>query len=421
MDSGFKSHIRDGRGGFHRAVSKRLSALSLVATCVLIASSTASASPLPLNVLGSLSASVGLSTPPTATVLLTASTSGSSYPSGTPNSSEPSGDAPPSSSSLPGYKESYVNDFAGATLPAGWSSFTGTPGADPGAQWAASHVVVGNGLLQLNAWRDPDFNNEWVTGGVCQCGLDQTYGAYFVRSKMTGPGATQVELLWPAQGWPPEVDFSETYGPTNITMATLHFSSGNDEVHQSLTIDMTQWHTWGVIWSPTQISYLVDGKVWATENVASEIPSQPMTLDLQQQTWCASNYACPTSDVSTDVDWVAEYTPAARDTVTVGRFAERSTTLSTHLRRQVVQLARTIVANGDSSVNLVGYGDSTATPAASRQESRGRAVAVGLYLKQVLSTMGTTSVRIAATANSDVPLLNPADESLSREVSASLS
>jgi hypothetical protein len=307
MDSALKSHIRDGRGGFYRAVRKRLGALALVATCIVIASSTASASSLPLNVVGSRSASIGLSTSLTGTVLLTASTSGTPYPSGTPNSSEPSGEAPPSPSSLPGYRQSYVNDFAGSTLPGGWSSFTGAPGADPGAQWAASHVVVGGGLLQLNAWRDPDFNNEWVTGGVCQCGLDKTYGAYFVRSKMTGPGATQVELLWPAQGWPPEIDFSETYGPTNTTMATLHFSSANDVVHQSLTIDMTQWHTWGVIWSPTQISYLVDGKVWATQNVASEIPNQPMTLDLQQQTWCASNYACPTSDVSTDVDWVAEY------------------------------------------------------------------------------------------------------------------
>jgi outer membrane protein OmpA-like peptidoglycan-associated protein len=146
-----------------------------------------------------------------------------------------------------------------------------------------------------------------------------------------------------------------------------------------------------------------------------------MTLDLQQQTYCSANYACPTSNVSTDVDWVAEYTPAARDTVTVGRFAERSSALSAHLRRQVVQLAHTIVSNGDSSVNLVGYADSTATLAVGRQESRERAVAVGLYLKQVLSTMGTTSVRITATANADVPLLNPADESLSREVSASLS
>jgi outer membrane protein OmpA-like peptidoglycan-associated protein len=421
MDSGLKSHIRDGRGGSHRAFRKRLGALSILATCVLVASTTASASSLPLSVLGSLSASVGVSTSSTGSVLLTASTSNGAYPSGTANNSEPSGEAPPSPSSLPGYKENYVNDFVGSTLPAGWSSFTGTPGDDPGAQWAASHVVVGGGLLQLNAWRDPDFNNEWVTGGVCQCGVDQTYGAYFVRSKLTGPGPTQVELLWPAQGWPPEVDFSETYGPTNTSMATLHYSSANDEVHQTLSIDMTQWHTWGVIWSPSQITYLVDGKVWGTQNVASEIPSQPMTLDLQQQTWCASNYACPTANESTDVDWVAEYTAAAHDTVTVGRFAERSSSLSTHLRRQVEQLAHTIVANGDTAVSLVGYGDSTATPQVSRQESRARAVAVGLYLKQVLSGMGTTSVRITAAANSDVPLLNPADESLSRDVAASLS
>jgi outer membrane protein OmpA-like peptidoglycan-associated protein len=230
---------------------------------------------------------------------------------------------------MPGYQQSYVNDFTGSSLPSGWGTFNGTPGSDPGTSWAPSHVVVSGGLLQLNAYQDSKYNNEWVTGGVCQCGVAQTYGAYFVRSKLTGAGPTQVELLWPTSGWPPEIDFNETYGDTSGSMATLHYDSSNDQTQQTVSIDMTQWHTWGVIWTPTSVTYTVDGNVWGSVTVASEIPSQPMTLDIQQQAWCSSGFACPTSDQSTEVDWVAEYTAGSSSPVTTTTQASAPVTTTT--------------------------------------------------------------------------------------------
>jgi hypothetical protein len=219
--------------------------------------------------------------------------------------------APPSAGALSGYSQDYVTDFAGSSLPSGWDVFTGQPGGDPGAQWGASHVVLSGGLLQLNAWQDPAYGNEWVTGGVCQCGLPNTYGAYFVRSRVTGAGPTNVELLWPtAKVWPPEIDFNETMGGITKTSATIHWSSANAQDQRDLsTIDMTQWHTWGVIWTPSEVIYTVDGQVWGTVDKADEIPNQAMTLDLTQQTWCASGWACPTAAESMQIDWVAEYSP----------------------------------------------------------------------------------------------------------------
>lgn len=246
--------------------------------------------------------------PPTTTTTVAPAVS-SEYPIGTPDSAEVSGMAPPASSALSGYSQSYVYDFSSATsLPSGWYDFTGQPGGDPGAQWASSHVVVGDGMLSLNTWQDPAYNDEWVAGGVCQCGLANTYGAYFVRSRVTGAGPTQVQLLWPTGSWPPEIDFNETGGTTTGTSATVHFDSTNEQDQRTLTIDMTQWHTWGVIWTPTSITYTVDGQVWGTVTVASEIPDQPMTLDLDQQTWCQSGWACPTTPQSEQINWVAEYT-----------------------------------------------------------------------------------------------------------------
>lgn len=172
-------------------------------------------------------------------------------PDGTVDHAEPSGEAPPGASAMLGYTQTYVNDFTGAKVPTGWQAHTGTPGSgDPGSQWALNHVVVSNGLLQLNTWRDRAFGDEWVAGGLCQCGVVRTYGAYFVRSKVTGAGLTQVELLWPTTGWPPEIDFNETGGDTSSSMATLHFGSGNHQIHATVNVEMTQWHTWGLSGRP---------------------------------------------------------------------------------------------------------------------------------------------------------------------------
>jgi hypothetical protein len=236
------------------------------------------------------------------------------FPVGTADSSQPSGFDAPSASALAGYTQSYVTDFPGTSLPAGWQSYSGKPSGDPGGQFGSAHAVVSNGMLSLNTFQDPAYGNEWVTGGVCDCGHTLTYGAYFVRSRVTGAGPTNVELLWPASNnWPPEIDFNETLGSSTATTATVHWGSSNSQYHSNLSnIDMTQWHTWGVIWTPSSITYTVDGRVWATVSGSSaQIPDVPMTLDLQQQTWCGASpaYACPSAPESMQINWVAEYTP----------------------------------------------------------------------------------------------------------------
>jgi hypothetical protein len=260
----------------------------------------------------------GWSPPPVTTTTTTTTTTpvtnppgDTPYPYGIVDASEPSGVAPPAADAMAGYTQSYVSDFSGSSLPNGWSPFSGQPGGDPGAQWSPAHVTVSSGMLQLNTWQDPAYGNRWVAGGLCQCGVSNTYAAYFIRSRTTGPGPTVVQLLWPdAHVWPPEVDFNETDGTTVHTSATLHWASANLQDQRRTRIDMTAWHTWGVIWTPNAIIYTVDGEEWGSVKVASEIPNQAMTLDLTQQTWCASGFACPSSPQSMQVDWVAEYTPS---------------------------------------------------------------------------------------------------------------
>jgi beta-glucanase (GH16 family) len=246
--------------------------------------------------------------PPTTTTTA-ASAPSLSYPIGTPDSSEPSGFAPPSANALAGYSQTYVTNFPGSSLPAAWGSYEGQPGGDSGAQFDQNHVIVSGGLLQIKTYQDPAFNNQWVTGGTCLCNIaSQTYGAYFVRSRLTGPGPTGVELLWPtANVWPPEIDFNETLGGVSSTTATVHYTSANSQIGRSFNIDMTQWHTWGVIWTSSSITYTVDGNVWASVTTPSVIPNIPMHLSLQSQTWCSSGWACPSSPQALQVNWVAQY------------------------------------------------------------------------------------------------------------------
>jgi outer membrane protein OmpA-like peptidoglycan-associated protein len=381
-----------------------LSALSLTA----FATSATAIAKTPTHVtLGqTLSAKDSLTTTTSATT--------TKFRSGTVDSWEPSGEAPPGPNALPGYAESYVNDFTGSSLPTGWNIFTGEPGGDAGAQWASSHVVVGGGVLDLNASQDPTYNGEWVTGGLCQCGVSHTYGAYFVRSRLTGAGPTQVELLWPVgHSWPPEIDFNETYGSTDSSMATLHYTSSNDQIHRSVSIDMTQWHTWGVIWTPTSVTYTVDGNVWGVVNDASAIPNAPMTLDIQQQTWCSSNFACPTSNQSTYVDWVAEYTPtpnaplvtpaavtpaavtpAAVGPVSMAPFASNSSALSPLLKAGISKVAETIRSDNVSNVSLVGFTDNSTRGTKALAISTQRAVNVARYLRQRLRAFKVAGVKI---------------------------
>lgn len=327
----------------------------------------------------------------------------SHYPDGVPDGVEPSGESPPTSTAMPGYRESYVDDFGNSSALAGWTIFQGPTIGDSGGEFARSHVTVSGGLLQLNAWQDPAYANAWATGGVCQCDTNHTYGAYFVRSRLTGPGPTEVEMLMAQVGWPPEVDFNETRESDGNTVATLHFTAANLQDYRRLTIDLTQWHTWGVVWTPTSVTYTLDGQAWGTITTTSEIPDQPMHLDLTQQTWCSSGFACPTRPESTEIDWVAEYTPTISPAAAVGPFAANSAVLSTALKAKIGQLAVAIKRHRDTSVALVGYGDNAGTLARSRALSRRRAVVVEAYLKRRLSALDITGVTIAVVGKENVP------------------
>ncbi len=231
------------------------------------------------------------------------------YPVGVHDSKEPSKMSMPSATAMAGYTRVYVNDFNTGGTPPGWLLFNGEPGGDPGARFLPNHVTVKNGELVLSAFRDTRFHNQWATGGLCQCEAPLKYGAFFVRSRVTAPGPNEVQLLWPDNNqWPPEIDFNETPA-THQTTATVHWGYA-DYTQQWVKnrVNMLAWNTWGVIWTPKEILYTLNGRAWGIVTNPQAIPRLPMRLDLEQRTQCTIHAQCPKVPlVQMQVDWVAEY------------------------------------------------------------------------------------------------------------------
>jgi hypothetical protein len=239
-----------------------------------------------------------------------ASSRAASYPEGVFDLKEPSLLAPPGPHALHGYTSLYVDDFTTPLRYPFWNLFGGRPKGDPVSRFERSHVTVRKGLLRLGTWRDPKRHDAWATGGVCLCGVHPTYGAFFVRSRQTSIGPDDSELLWPRDDvWPPEVDFAET--GANVWRASWfdHYPPAPDAVQLHRHINVLHWHTWGVIWTPGSLTFVVDGHAWGQVTAPGEVPHEPMTLDLQQQTWCGIFPECPTRPSSLFVDWVEVYRP----------------------------------------------------------------------------------------------------------------
>ena len=240
-----------------------------------------------------------------------ASTTTTTTTTAVPQTGEPSGEPIPTTPPA-GYQQLFADDFTSTALGPDWHRYSGnTFGCWNGTcatTWDPSHVVEGGGLLSLEAYGG-------VEGGAAlwlnvNGASDPTYGEYLVRSRVSGLGVTQVMTLYSDGTWPPEIDWNESNG-TNASSAHEWYngSGGPTRIDGGPSgVDLTQWHTWGVITTPSTITYTVDGNVWAS---MPNYVTTPTHLTLQQMLWPASDPyeqatgpIPPASEVDLQVDWV---------------------------------------------------------------------------------------------------------------------
>ena len=196
---------------------------------------------------------------------------------------------------LPGWNEVFSDDFdtASSLVWPQWQIYGGDqPPGDPGAWWDASHATLKDSILKLRGYQDPSDGSPagaWATTGV-KDRTAQLYGKWEVHARMdNGRGIAPVILLWPESNrWPDdgEIDFAEDGGqdPRATDYMTVHYACGSDQdcnIQQSTPVDWSEWHTYGVEWTPGKIVITVDGKNVATDT--SHVPDVPMNLAIQDQ------------------------------------------------------------------------------------------------------------------------------------------
>lgn len=158
-----------------------------------------------------------------------------------------------------------------------------------------SQVKVSNGTLNLVAQRTPTAGR--LADGspktyACRSGMVTTYpGFHFkygyiqvVAKIPTGSG------LWPALWlaaaslqWPPEMDIVEAWGystPGAFFASNYFHYRTPQKVNNTLRGPISPasraagWHTFALSWTPTQITWLLDGKPTMTTRL--HVPQQPM-------------------------------------------------------------------------------------------------------------------------------------------------
>jgi hypothetical protein len=228
---------------------------------------------------------------------------------GVPDSAHLSGLAPPACTPE-GFALAYLDDFPGSSLASGWtlpSSF------QYGAGWVSSGMVtVHDGLLDIGETYSGKAGDEPVVGWAQLTNTPAallTYGKLLVRQRADVFEHVEIATLtWPfaANVWPPEVDFVEDDDGDRHWYAFNHYkdaSGKNQQTWDDSGLTSADWHTWGIEWTPSSVTYTRDGQVWKSETDPLEIPSIQMYLGFVM----AVHEQPKPGSAHWQMDWVALY------------------------------------------------------------------------------------------------------------------
>ena len=184
---------------------------------------------------------------------------------------------------------------------------------------------INNGVLTITASKTPTqdlaaLNNYQYASGLLttEKSFTQTYGYFEIRAELpAGQGVWPAFWMLPADGsWPPELDVMEQIGGSSV-FETSHYptaSGGATATAFSTYVpgNTTGFHTYGVLWTPTTLSWYVDGV---------EVASAPTPADMNKPMYMLVNLAVggnwpgsPPSNFTSaqmEVDYVRAYSLAS--------------------------------------------------------------------------------------------------------------
>jgi hypothetical protein len=227
---------------------------------------------------------------------------------------------------LPGWKQVFSDDFTtnaaagtfGDVYKNKFSTYHGFADSYKGGTYNRDVLSVKDGKLDMFLHKKdgrpqvaapaPIVTTPWA---------GQTYGKFSVRFKSEAlSGYKTAWLLWPdSNNWSQgEIDFPE--GGLNGKMWAFNHCVGNPSQNCSWVdtqTTYTSWHTLSIEWTPSRVTFLLDGQV--VGNDTKNIPTNPMHWVLQTETTSANAI---TQDGHLTIDWMTVYTysPGTTGTVT---------------------------------------------------------------------------------------------------------
>jgi beta-glucanase (GH16 family) len=235
-------------------------------------------------------------------------------------SSTPTTPAPTPADSSEFGKLVFSDEFSGSSVDRSkWTTVYGGSTYWNGAfEWDNSQLSVSGGSLHIGM--EKQASGMWSVGGLSSTpnqwnpGNSLLYGKVEIAAKVSQEvwGAGPCFLLWPSSNdhWPPEVDILET--PKGKGMFTNHWQGpggNNDDEYAShiFDLDYSQYHVYGLEWTPDRLTMTVDGK--AVKTFTDHIPHERMSVGLQGHVGTANDgwYGSPNGTGVNSVDIAVDY------------------------------------------------------------------------------------------------------------------
>jgi beta-glucanase (GH16 family) len=240
---------------------------------------------------------------------------------------DPSGQAMPVGD-LPGWHQIFADTF-GTDVPLGrfpsavssrWTGYSDgvTDTSGHGTYYPSKVISVHGGLMTMNIHTENGVHlvaaPEPILPGNHGGGPgSQTYGRYAIRFRADAiPGYKIAWLLWPQSGvWNEgEIDWPEGNLTGSFQAFVHHVGDPQSQDAYAPGAKFTTWHTAVIEWSPSSVTFLLDGKsIGSTTNTAN-IPSTPFRWVLQTETALSSSAPSDSASGQVQVDWVAVYSRA---------------------------------------------------------------------------------------------------------------
>jgi beta-glucanase (GH16 family) len=178
-----------------------------------------------------------------------------------------------------------------------------------------NRVSVGDGLMRIRALRNDSSSWVWTYNT-----FQFKHGKVEIRAQMPkGQGVWPALWMLPKQEeWPPEIDIYESINNEGRYFVNYHYNGGggNRQYHPDgphpVNTDTTQWHTYGVEWSPGLLVFTLDGQEVgrATQGVDQLDAARPMYLIMNVAMggdWAGSPDGSTPEVNDMLVDWVRVY------------------------------------------------------------------------------------------------------------------